>query len=52
MRLENAYELPSFLEVNLKSRFIVLIIGPSDKHVQIFEIGRAIATCLSDDVSI
>ena len=52
MRLEPATELSSFLEVRLKSKFIVLIIGSPDKHNQIYEAGRVIATCLADDVSI
>lgn len=50
LRLDAATELPGLLEVKLKSRFLVLIIGPSDKHYQLYEIGRAMATCLADDV--
>lgn len=51
IRLDAATELPGFLEVKVKSRFIVLIVGPSDIHIQMYEIGRVIATCLADDVS-
>ena len=51
LRLHTAIELTSFLEVKLKSKFIALIIGPTDKHNQIYEIGRVMATCLADDVS-
>lgn len=50
IRLEAATELQSLLEVKVKSRFIVLIIGPSERQVQLYEIGRAISTCLADDV--
>ena len=52
IRLNPSIELNTFLEVRLKSKFIVLIIGPPDKHNQIYEAGRVIATCLADDVSI
>lgn len=52
LRLEAATELPSFLEVKMRSRFVVLIIGPKDRSIQLFEAGRAMATCLADDVSI
>ncbi len=50
LRLDAATELAGVLEVRLKSRFLVLIIGPADKHIQLYEIGRAVATCLADDV--
>lgn len=50
IRLEAATELQSLLEVKVRSRFIVLIIGPSERQVQLYETGRAISTCLADDV--
>ena len=50
LRLEAATELSSLLEVKLRSRFIVLIIGPKDRHIQLYEIGRVVATCMADDV--
>ena len=52
LRLEAATELTSLLEVRLRSRFLLLLIGPSERHIQLYEVGRAIATCLADDVSI
>ena len=52
LRLEAATELQSLLEVRLRSRFIVLIIGPVERQIQLYEIGRAAATCLADDVLI
>ena len=50
LRLEAATELPGVLEVRLKTRFVVVIIGPMDRHIQLYEIGRAMATCLADDI--
>lgn len=50
LRLEAATELQSLLEVKLRSRFIVLIIGPIEKQIQLYEVGRAMSTCLADDV--
>jgi hypothetical protein len=50
LRLEAATELQSMLEVRLRSRFIVLLIGPSEHSNQLYEVGRAISTCLADDV--
>ena len=51
LRLEAATELQSLLEVRLRSRFIVLIIGPIERQMQLYEVGRAVSTCLADDVS-
>lgn len=50
LRLEAATELQGLLEVRLRSRFIVLLLGPAERHVQLYEIGRAISACLADDV--
>ena len=50
LRLEAATELQSLLEVRLRSRFIVLLIGPAEHQIQLYEVGRAISTCLADDV--
>ncbi len=50
IRLKAASRLSGFLEVKLNSRFIVLIIGPIELTNQLYEIGRAISTCLADDV--
>ena len=50
LRLEAATELQSLLEVKLRSRFIVLIIGPVEKQIKLYEVGRAMSTCLADDV--
>lgn len=50
LRLNAATELKSVFEVKIKSRFVVLIIGPISYSNQLYEIGRAISTCLADDV--
>ena len=51
LRLDRAIELNSFLELNLKTKFIILLVGPKSFRTSIYEIGRVMATCLSDDVS-
>ena len=50
IRLEAATEFSGLFEVNLRARFIVLIIGPNERQHQLYEIGRSISTCLADDV--
>ena len=51
MRLEAATELQTLFEVRIRTRFIILIIGPIERQIQLYECGRAISTCLADDVS-
>ena len=51
LRLRSAKELANLLEVKIKSKFIVLIIGPIERHIQLYEVGRAMSTCLADDVN-
>ena len=50
LRLEAATELQGLLEVKIRSRFLVILIGPIEKQMQLYEVGRAISTCLADDV--
>ena len=50
LRLENAIELPGMLEIKLYSRFIVLFIGPEDSQKQLLQMGRTMATILTDDI--
>ena len=50
VRLENAIELSGMLEIKLYSRFIVLLIGPEDSEKQLLQIGRTMATILTDDI--
>ena len=49
VRMQSAVLLPSFIEVNKLTRFIVIIIGPANRKPFLYEIGRAIATILADD---
>jgi hypothetical protein len=48
--LENAVELLGILEIKLYSRFIVLLIGPEESERQLLQIGRTMATILTDDI--
>jgi hypothetical protein len=50
VRFESASILPGLLEVKMRSRFIVLIIGPIDRQIQLYEVGRAFSACLADDI--
>ena len=50
VRVENAIELLGMLEIKLYSRFIVLLIGPEENEKQLLQIGRAMATILTDDI--
>jgi hypothetical protein len=38
------------LEIKLYSRFIVLLIGPEESEKQLLQIGRTMATILTDDI--
>ena len=49
VRMQSAALIPSFLELNLSSRFLVSIIGPTNKQAYLYEMGRAMATILADD---
>ncbi|UJR30669.1 hypothetical protein I4U23_018193 [Adineta vaga] len=50
VRLENAIELLGMLEIKLYSRFIVLLIGPEETERQLLQMGRTMATILTDDI--
>ncbi len=50
LRLEAATEMLGLLEIKMRSRFVVLIIGPMQRHNQLYEVGRALSACLADDV--
>lgn len=50
MRLDRATKLHNFLEVNINSKFIVIILSHPKHRTSIYEIGRVIATCLADEV--
>ncbi|CAJ0919058.1 unnamed protein product, partial [Mesorhabditis belari] len=50
IRLKNATVLGDMSEVQVPTRFIFILLGPTGHGTQYNEIGRAIATLLSDDV--
>ena len=50
VRLEDAQLLGDLLEVPLPIRFIFFMLGPSGQPGRYHEVGRAIATLMSDEV--
>lgn len=50
IRLSAATDLHGLLEVKIRSRFIVLIVGPLSRRIQLYEIGRAMSASIADDV--
>ena len=52
VRLENACLLGDLTEVPVPTRFIFLMIGPPGTPGRYYEVGRAIATLMSDEVSV
>jgi len=48
VRLLNSCEIGDMMEVALPIRFIILLIGPVDTKLDYYEIGRSIATLMSD----
>lgn len=51
VRLREAVELDSVLEVPVPVRFLFVLLGPSSTHMDYHEIGRSISTLMSDKVS-
>lgn len=50
VRLQKASDLPGMLELNLHVHFLVLLLGPEETEKQLLQIGRAVATILTDDI--
>ncbi|NXG40734.1 B3A2 protein, partial [Psilopogon haemacephalus] len=48
VRLREAVELESVLEVPVPVRFLFVLLGPSSTHMDYHEIGRSISTLMSD----
>ncbi|NXC22920.1 B3A2 protein, partial [Corythaeola cristata] len=48
VRLQEAAELDSVLEVPVPVRFLFVLLGPSSTHMDYHEIGRSISTLMSD----
>ena len=51
VRLEDALILGDLMEVPIPTRFLFLMIGPSGQPGRYHEVGRAIATLMSDEVT-
>uniref|UniRef100_A0ABM5GRN1 Anion exchange protein n=1 Tax=Pogona vitticeps TaxID=103695 RepID=A0ABM5GRN1_9SAUR len=50
VRLKDAVELDSALEVPVPVRFLFVLLGPESPHISYHEIGRAISTMMSERV--
>ncbi|XP_065506921.1 band 3 anion transport protein isoform X1 [Caloenas nicobarica] len=50
MRLKAAVTLDAVLDVPLPVRFLVVVLGPDTPHISYHEIGRAVATMMSERV--
>ena len=51
VRLEDALVLGDMMEVPIPTRFLFFMIGPTGQPGRYHEVGRAIATLMSDEVS-
>lgn len=51
IRLAAAVEIHGLLEVKVRSRFVIVIVGPLAKKMQLYEIGRAMSASIADDVN-
>ena len=51
IRLEDALILGDMMEVPVPARFLFFMLGPSGQPGRYHEVGRAIATLMSDEVS-
>lgn len=51
VRLQEAEELDSVLEVPVPVRFIFVLLGPPSTNMDYHQIGRSISTLMSDKVS-
>ncbi|KAJ7427600.1 Band 3 anion transport protein [Willisornis vidua] len=50
VRLKNAVTLDGVLDVSLPTRFLFVVLGPDSSHISYHEIGRAVATMMSERV--
>ncbi|XP_066060942.1 band 3 anion transport protein isoform X4 [Chamaea fasciata] len=50
VRLKDAVTLDGVLDVSIPARFLVVVLGPDTPHISYHEIGRAIATMMSERV--
>lgn len=52
VRLKDAVTLDGVLDVSLPTRFLVVVLGPDTPQISYHEIGRAIATMMSERVRV
>jgi hypothetical protein len=50
IRLAKGVTIPDLIEVSLPTRFLFISLGPCNEHLRYHEIGRSIATLMSDEV--
>jgi mannitol/fructose-specific phosphotransferase system IIA component (Ntr-type) len=50
VRLQKAVELPGMLEIKLTTRFLVVLLGNESMEKHLLQLGRTIATILTDDI--
>jgi len=50
VRLAKGVTIPDLVEVPLPTRFLFISLGPCNEHLRYHEIGRSIATLMSDEV--
>ncbi|CAF0790608.1 unnamed protein product [Adineta steineri] len=50
VRLAKGVVIPDLLEVPLPTRFLFILLGPCNEHLRYHEIGRSIATLMSDEI--
>lgn len=51
-RLRESSSLDDVTEVDVPTRFMIIILGPTELHAELHEIGRCISTLMSDEVII
>ncbi len=52
VRLSNAVFLGDLTEVRIPTRFLFILLGPDGNQSRYHEVGRAIATMMSDEVGV
>ncbi|CAF1216222.1 unnamed protein product [Rotaria sp. Silwood1] len=50
VRLSKGVILPDLVEVALPTRFLFILLGPSNEHLRYHEVGRSIATLMADEI--
>ncbi|CAD5120156.1 DgyrCDS8731 [Dimorphilus gyrociliatus] len=50
VRLRESSSLDDVTEVNVPTRFMIIILGPTELHAELHEMGRCISTLMSDEI--